>query len=94
MGVGVVTLWGVVVGWNFAVGADPPVSAVMRRVTGWGGSNPDCGRGAGVAEPAQAANDIAIGSKARRMEYLGPGESGINCWWADPYQFTRTPARI
>ncbi len=79
MGVGAVTPWGMVVAWDSTVGAGPPVPTVMGRVTGGEGSNSERGRGAGVPEPAQAANDIATGSRARRMEYLGPGESGINC---------------
>ena len=79
MGIGVVTFWGVMIGWESAVGAGPPVPGVMGRVTGGGGSNSDGGRGAEVLEPAQAANDIATSSKARSMEHLGPGESGINC---------------
>ena len=79
MGVGVETLWGVMVSWDFAVGAGPPVPGIMGWVTGEEGSNSDVGRGAGVPEPAQAANEIAASSKARSMEHLGPGESGINC---------------
>lgn len=79
MGVGMVALWAVVVGWDSAVGAGPPVAVVIGRVTGGEASNSEGGKGAGVPEPAQAANDIASGSKARRMEHLGPGESGINC---------------
>ena len=78
LGVGVVTLWGVMVGWEFAVGAGPPVLGVMGRVTGGEGSKSERGRGAGVPEPAQAANDIATGSRARRIVYLGPGSSGIS----------------
>ena len=79
MGVGVETLWGAMVSWDFAVGAGPPVPGIMGRVTGGEGSNSDGGRGAAVPEPEQAANEVATNSKARSMEHLGLGESGINC---------------
>ena len=79
MGVGVLTLWGVMIGCDFVVGAGPPVPRVMGRVIGGEGSNSDGGRGAEVLESAQAANDIATSSKPRSMEHFGPGDSGINC---------------
>ncbi|MCH7605671.1 MAG: hypothetical protein IH962_00820 [Chloroflexi bacterium] len=72
MGVGVVTLWGVMVSWDSAVGAGIPATGVTGRVTCGKGSNSDGGRGAEVLEPAQAANDIATSSKARSMGTLVP----------------------
>ena len=72
MGVGVETLWGVMVSWDSAVGAGIPATGVTGRVTCGKGSNSDVGRGEGMPEPAQAANDIAISSKARSLGTLVP----------------------